>query len=153
MANTFTQIHLQLVFAVKYRTALIHNSWKDELYKYITGIVQANDHKLLIINGIEDHIHILIGFRPHQSLSDLLQDIKGNSSKWINEKKFIKSKFNWQEGYGAFSYCRSHLKEVLTYIENQESHHKKITFLEEYKLLLKKYEVEFDERYVFKTPE
>ena len=125
MANTYTQIHLQLVFAVKYRAALIHKSWKDELYKYITGIIQNNSHKLLGINGIEDHIHIMVGFRTHQSLADLLQDIKTNSSKWINEKKFIGKKFNWQEGYGAFSYSKSHLKNVLTYIENQEVHHKK----------------------------
>lgn len=153
MANTYTQIHLQLVFAVKYRRALIDKSWKDELYKYITGIVQGNNHKLLGINGIEDHIHILIGFRTHQSLADLLQDIKGNSSKWINERNFTRSEFRWQDGYGAFSYSRSHLKNVLTYIENQEVHHKKIRFIDEYKLLLKKFEVEYDERYIFKEPE
>jgi len=153
LANTYTQIHLQLVFAVKYRAALIHKSWKDELYKYITGIIQANNHKLLGINGIEDHIHILIGFRTHQSLADLLQDVKASSSKWINERRFTKSKFHWQDGYGAFSYSRSHLKNVLTYIENQEVHHKKINFLDEYKSLLKKFEVEYDERYIFKEPE
>ena len=153
VANTYTQIHLQLVFAVKYRAALIHKSWKDELYKYITGIVQGNNHKLLGINGIEDHIHIMIGFRTHQSLADLLQDIKGNSSKWINERGFNTKNFNWQEGYGAFSYSRSHLKNVLTYIENKESHHRKIKFLDEYKILLKKFEVEYDERYIFRDPE
>ena len=153
MANTYTQIHLQLVFAVKYRAALIQKSWKDELYKYITGIVQGNDHKLLGINGIEDHIHIMIGFRTHQSLAKLLQDIKSNSSKWINERNFTRSQFNWQDGYGAFSYSRSHLKNVLTYIENQEEHHKKIKFIPEYKSLLKKFEVEYDERYIFKEPE
>jgi putative transposase len=153
MANTYTQIHLQLVFAVKYRAALIDKSWKHELYKYITGIVQGNNHKLLGINGIEDHIHIMIGFRTHQSLSDLLQDIKANSSKWINERKFTKCQFNWQEGYGAFSYSRSHLKNVLTYIENQEAHHRKIKFIDEYKILLKKFEVEYDERYIFREPE
>ena len=153
MANTYTQIHLQLVFAVKYRAALIHKSWKDELYKYITGIIQNNSHKLLGINGIEDHIHIMVGFRTHQSLADLLQDIKTNSSKWINEKKFIEKKFNWQEGYGAFSYSKSHLKNVLTYIENQEVHHKKIGFIDEYKSLLKKFDVEYDERYIFWEPE
>src|SRR5205085_11222633 len=103
MANTYTQIHLQLVFAVKYRAALIQKSWKDELYKYISGIIQNNKHKLLIINGVEDHLHILIGYRPHQSLSHLMQDIKGSSSIWINENQFIQTKFKWQEGYGAFS--------------------------------------------------
>ena len=153
MANTFTQIHLQLVFAVKYRQALISKMWKDEMYKYITGIIQANNHKLLQINGIEDHIHILIGFRTHQSLSDLLEIIKSNSSKWINEKGFTKTKFRWQNGYGAFSYSQSHLNRVIRYIENQEGHHQKIKFLDEYKLLLKKFEVEYDERYIFKKPE
>src|SRR5205085_131867 len=104
MPNTYTQIHLQLIFAVKYRAALIKDSWKHDLYKYITGIVQNHRHKLLIINGVEDHLHLLIGFRPHQSLSDLMQDIKGDSSKWINKNNFIKSRFEWQGGYGAFSY-------------------------------------------------
>ena len=152
MANTYTQIHLQLVFAVKYRQALIHKSWKDELYKYITGIVQNNEHKLLGINGIEDHIHILIGMRTHQSLADLLQDIKSYSSKWINERKFTKAQFRWQDGYGAFSHNRYQLKNVLRYIENQESHHEKINFIDEYKLLLEKYAIEYDERYIFKEP-
>lgn len=107
MPNTYTQVHIQFVFAVKYRDSCIHTSWKDELYKYITGIIQNNKHKLITINGMSDHIHILIGLRPTQSISDLIQDIKGNSSKWINEKKFVKGKFEWQEGYGAFSYGKS----------------------------------------------
>ena len=93
MANTYTQIHLQFVFAVKHRDGLIHASFKNELYQYISGIIKANKHKTLAINGIADHVHILIGMRPTQSISDLLQDIKGNSSKWINEKKFLKTKF------------------------------------------------------------
>ncbi len=152
MANTYTQIHLQLIFAVKYRAAQIDKSWKDELYKYITGIVQGNNHKLVIVNGVQDHLHLLVGFRPHQSLSDLLQDIKGQSSKWINERKFTKSKFNWQEGYGAFSYSHSHLSNVINYIKNQEEHHKKEKFMDEYKGFLKNFEVEFDERYILKEP-
>lgn len=131
---------------------MIHKSWKEELYKYITGIVQAQKHKLLIINGVADHVHMLIGFRPHQSLSDLMQDIKGSSSKWINERKFTKSKFAWQEGYGAFSYSHSHLPKVINYIHHQEQHHKKTTFTEEYKLFLKSFEVEFDKRYILKEP-
>lgn len=97
---------------------MIDKLWKDELYKYITGIVQGNKHKLVIINGVQNHIHLLVGFRPHQSLADLMQDIKGQSSKWINEKKFTKSKFHWQEGYGAFSYSHSHLTKVISYIRN-----------------------------------
>lgn len=153
MSNTYTQIHIQLIFAVQYRMAMIDKIWKDELYKYITGIIQKQKHKLVIINGVNDHIHILLGYRPHQSLSDLLQDIKGSSSKWINENKLTKIKFAWQEGYGAFSYSHSHLSKVISYIKNQEQHHKKITFMNEYRSFLKSYEVEFDERYVLKEPE
>ena len=149
MPNTYTQIHIHFVFAVKYRDGVIHSSWKDELYKYITGIVQNNKHKLLIINGMPDHVHILIGLRPSQSISDLLQDIKGSSSKWINEKKFIKARFEWQEGYGAFSYSKSQIKTVTEYIENQELHHQKKTFREEYLEILQKFEVDYDEKYIF----
>ncbi len=152
MANTYTQIHLQLIFAVKYREAVINNIWKNELYKYISGIIQQQKHKLIIVNGVADHIHLLIGFRPHQSLADLMQDIKGSSSKWINENKFTRSKFSWQEGYGAFSYSHSHLSNVINYIKNQENHHRKITFIDEYKAFLKTYEVEYDERYILKDP-
>jgi REP element-mobilizing transposase RayT len=153
MGNTYTQIHLQLIFAVKYRLALIDNIWKDELFKYISGIVQNQKHKLMIINGVNSHIHILIGFRPHQSLADLMQDIKGASSKWINEHKLTNVKFSWQEGYGAFSYSHSHLPRVINYIKNQEKHHKRITFSDEYKEFLRVFEVEYDERYILKEPE
>jgi REP element-mobilizing transposase RayT len=150
MANTYTQIHLQFVFAVKYRNGLIHESFKEELYQYISGIIKANNHKLLAINGMPDHLHIFIGMRPSQSISDLLQDIKGSSSKWINEKKFLKVKFEWQEGYGAFSYSKSHVNDVINYIQNQENHHKKESFREEYLKFLKVFEIEYDERYIFK---
>lgn len=150
MANTYTQIHLQFVFAVKYRNGLIHASFKEELYKYISGIIKENNHKLLAINGMPDHLHIFIGMRPSQSISDLLQDIKGSSSKWINEKKFLKVKFEWQEGYGAFSYSKSHVNNVISYIQNQENHHKKESFREEYLKFLKVFEIEYDERYIFK---
>lgn len=150
MANTYTQIHIQFVFAVKFRDAVIHSSWKDELYRYMTGIVQNNKHKLIAINGMPDHIHILIGMRPTQSISDLMQDIKGSSSKWINQKGFIKGKFEWQEGYGAFSYGKSQVKDVIAYIENQEQHHSKKTFRDEYLDFLKKFDVEYDEQYIFK---
>jgi putative transposase len=108
MANTYTQIHIQTIFAVKRR-----KEWKDELYKYITGIIQAHGHKLLAINGMSDHLHIFFGMRPIQSLSDLMQDIKGSSSKWINEKRFINDRFEWQEGYGAFSYSKSQTADVI----------------------------------------
>jgi len=152
MSNTYTKIHLQLVFAVKFRDGLIQEPWKDELYKYITGIIQNHNHKVLIINGMPDHIHILIGYRPTQALPDLLQDIKGDSSKWINSKNLIKGKFQWQEGYGAFSYSTSQLPEVINYIKNQEEHHKKKTFLEEYEEFLKKFNVEYEQKYIFKEP-
>lgn len=148
MANTFTQIYLHLVFAVQNRASLIQPEWKNELYKYITGIIQNNGHKLLAINGISNHIHIAIGYKPHQLIPDLLQDIKANSSKWINDKKFIRGKFNWQAGYGAFSFSHSHIDPVVKYIQKQEQHHKKKTFKEEYVEMLVKYNVPYDEKYI-----
>ncbi len=152
MPNTYTQIHIQFVFVVKFRRALIEDSYKQELYQYITGIVQNYGHKMLAINGVSDHIHIFIGMRPTQSMSDLMQDVKGSSSKWINEKKFLKVKFEWQEGYGAFSYSKSHVQNVINYIHNQEKHHAKQTFRDEYLEFLKKFDIEYDERYIFKEP-
>ena len=146
----FTQIHLQLVFAVENRVSLIQRSWKDELYKYITGIIQNNQHKLLAINGIPDHIHILIGMRPTQALSLLMQQIKRDSCSWINERRFAKGKFQWQEGYGAFSYSRSDLSNVIQYIEDQELHHRKRSFIQEYKELLNEFGVLYDDKYIFK---
>ncbi|MEO7265033.1 MAG: IS200/IS605 family transposase [Ferruginibacter sp.] len=153
MANTYTQLHIQFIFAVKYRRALINTDWKDELHKYITGIFQANDHKMLQINSMPDHIHILIGMRPTQAISALIQNVKTESSKWIKEKKFCKSNFAWQNGYGAFSYSKSHIQNVIRYIQNQEIHHKKETFLSEYKRFLKAFEIDYDEQYIFKEPE
>jgi putative transposase len=152
MANTYTQIHVQFVFAVRKRECLIQNPWKDELYKYITGIVQnqQHQHKLLAINGMADHIHILVGMRPTQSISDLLQDIKGSSSKWINEKGVLESRFSWQQGFGAFSYSKSDVKKVIDYINKQEIHHRKIDFVEEYKSILKQFNIDFNEQYIFK---
>lgn len=153
MANTYTQIHLQIVFIVKYRGRVVHNSGKHKLYKYITGIVQNNGHKLIAINGMPDHIHMLIGMRPTQSLSELMQDVKRCSSKWINESKLVQEKFAWQEGYGAFSYSKSDLQDVIDYIENQEEHHKTRSFKEEYIHLLNSFEVVFEEKYLFETEE
>ncbi len=150
MANTYTQIHIQAVFSVQNRKCIIQKQWKDELYKYITGIVQNNGHKMLAINGMPDHIHILIGLRPTQSISNLLQDIKGSSSKWINENGFIRDKFSWQEGFGAFSYSKSELPNILNYIDNQQIHHRKKTFTEEYHEILEAFDIEYDPRYVFK---
>jgi putative transposase len=150
VANTYTQLYIQFVFAVQDRASLINVTWKDELYKYITGIVQNNKHKLIAINGMPNHIHIFIGYKPHQLIPDLLQDIKGGSSGWINKKGFVRNKFKWQEGYGAFSYSHSHIDNVVKYIINQEQHHKKKTFKDEYTELLQKFNVEYDSRYILK---
>lgn len=148
MANTYTQIYLHLVFAVKNRESLINSKWKDELYKYMTGIIQNNGHKLIAINGTANHIHIAIGYKPTQLLPDLLQDIKGSSSKWINENKFVNGKFNWQSGYGAFSFSHSHMDKVISYIQNQEIHHKTNSFKDEYIQLLEKYNIQYDKKFL-----
>lgn len=149
MPGTFTQLYIQLVFAVQGRQSLIHSSFKDELYKYITGIVQNNRHKMLAINGMPDHIHIFIGLKPYMAIADLVRDIKSNSSGFIKEKNFVKGQFRWQEGYGAFSYSHSHIDKVVKYVHNQEVHHNKKTFREEYTELLKKFKVEYNEQYLF----
>ncbi len=149
MPNTYTQIHLQLVFAVKYREAIIAPAWQYDLYKYMTGIIQHHGHKLLVINGMSDHVHILIGMRPTQSLSDLMKHLKQDSSKWINDFRLTNSHFNWQEGYGAFSCGKSQLPAVIKYIENQEEHHRTRPFLEEYRRFLDAFGVDYDERYLF----
>jgi REP element-mobilizing transposase RayT len=148
MANTYTQMYLQFVFAVKNRESLIQSEWKDELYKYITGIVQNNNHKLIAINGIPNHLHVFIGYKPHQLIPDLLQDIKGSSSRWINSRSIVKGKFKWQEGYGSFSYSHSHIDNVVKYIVNQEQHHKLRTFGQEYIELLRKFNVLYNEKYL-----
>ena len=153
MANTFTQIHIHAIFAVQNRSSLISKTWETRLYQYITGIVQNNKHKLLAINGMPDHLHVLFGMRPSQSLSDLMQDIKGDSSRWINENKFVVGKFSWQEGFGGFSYSKSQLSAVANYIEKQKSHHTKKSFLEEYTKILKDFDVEYDNKYIFKSIE
>ena len=146
---TYTQIHIQLIFAVKFRDALIQNHWEDELYKYITGIIQHHNHKLLSIKGMSDHLHILIGLRPNQALSELVNQIKSNSSKWINEKRFCNVRFEWQKGYGAFSYGKSQIADVINYINNQEVHHQKKSFKQEYLDFLNKFEIEYNQEYVF----
>ncbi|MGA2297861.1 MAG: IS200/IS605 family transposase [FCB group bacterium] len=153
MSNTYTQIHIHSVFTVKNRDSLIQKEWKDELYMYITGIIKNNNHKLIIINGMPDHVHLLFGLRPEQSLSKLMQDIKANSSKWINEHNLVKEKFSWQEGYGAFSYSKSQLSSVIEYIKNKEKHHEKKTFIDEYVEFLKLFDISYDSRYIFKAVE
>jgi putative transposase len=149
MANTYSQIYVQLVFAVSGRQSLIGREWKDELYKYITGIVRNKGQKLLAINGVADHIHILLNIQPNIAFSELVRDIKANSSRWVNEKRLVRGKFQWQEGFGAFSYSLSQLGEVIRYIENQEAHHAVNTFKDEYLKYLDRFEVDFDPKYVF----
>lgn len=150
MSNTYTQLHIHFVFAVKNRQSTISQEWKIELYKYISGIVSNKKHKLICINGMPDHIHILIGINPEQAISELVKEIKRSSTVWINETKSPKFKFEWQSGYGAFSYSKSQLTNVIDYINNQEEHHKKRTFREEYIEFLEKFEVEFNPAYIFK---
>ncbi len=149
MANTFTQLYVHLIFAVKGRENIISSKFKDELYKYICGIVNVNHQKVYSINGMPDHVHILLSTKPNCLLSDLMRDIKASSSKWINDNKFVIGKFQWQEGFGAFSVSQSQVDKVIAYINNQEKHHQKLSFKEEYTGLLKSYKIEFDEKYIF----
>lgn len=149
MANTYTQIYIHIVFSVKGRQNLIRKEWKEELFKYICGIVNGKKQKVYAIGGMSDHIHILVSIKPDIALSDLVKDIKANSSKWINEKSYLKGKFEWQEGFGAFSYSQSQLDAVIAYINNQEQHHQKKTFKEEYIEMLQKFKIQYDEKYLF----
>jgi REP element-mobilizing transposase RayT len=149
MAGTFSQIYIQIVFAVKGRENLIANVWKDDLHKYIAGIIKGKDQKPIIVNGMPDHIHAFVGVRPSMAIADLARDIKNNSSKFINDRKLVKGKFAWQEGYGAFSYSHCQIGNVYNYILNQEEHHRKKTFKEEYLEFLKNFEVDYNEKYLF----
>jgi REP element-mobilizing transposase RayT len=149
MANTYSQIHIQVVFAVAGRRSLIHSRWKEELFKYISGIFRKQKQKLIAIGGVEDHIHILFGVRPHVAISDLVRDVKANSSAFVNENRFVRSRFSWQEGFGAFSYSKSQIDVVSTYVLNQERHHQSRTFREEYVGLLDRFEVEYEDRFLF----
>ncbi len=151
MANTYTQIYLHVVFAVEGRQNLIKPEHNDELQKYITGIVSAQKHKLITINNMPDHLHLLVGVRPDAALSDLVRDIKANTSRFISEKRWVPGRFSWQEGFGAFSYSRSQLGTVIRYIENQQKHHARKSFREEYTELLERFGVEFDPQYIFKS--
>ncbi|WP_373493011.1 IS200/IS605 family transposase [Aquiflexum sp.] len=149
MVGTFSKIYIQVVFAVQGRNSLIQSNWEEELYKYITGVFKNKDQKLLAINGMPDHIHILIGMKPSCRLSDLVMEVKKASNKFVNEKRFTKYKFKWQDGYGAFSYSHSALDKVIAYINNQKEHHKKITFKEEYIAFLKRFQIEYKDEYLF----
>jgi len=149
MPGTFSQIYIQVVFAVKGRESLIHSHFETEVYKYITGIISNKHQKLIAINGMPDHIHILMGIKPSCNLSDLVREIKKSSNDFINNKGFVKGKFNWQEGFGAFSYNHSNLSQVITYIENQKTHHSVKSFRDEYFELLKEFEIDFKPEYLY----
>jgi putative transposase len=149
MANTYTQIYFHVVFAVKGRQNHISKIWEDELYKYITGITSGKNQKMMIINGVPNHVHLLLGTKPNCNLSDLIRDIKANSSKWINEKGFVKGKFEWQTGFGAFTLGQSQIPKIVAYIKNQKEHHKEQSFKEEYMSFLEAYAVDFTHEYLF----
>ena len=149
MANTYSQIYVHLVFAVKGRQNLISSVFKEELYKYISGIIKNKKQKLYIINGMPDHVHMLISISPDISISELVREIKSNTSKFINQKHLSVGKFEWQVGFGAFSYSQSQINQIVNYIKQQEEHHRKRSFREEYIELLKKFEIEYDDKYIF----
>ncbi|HMU09584.1 MAG TPA: IS200/IS605 family transposase [Ferruginibacter sp.] len=149
MPGTYSQIYIHIVFAVKGRQNLIASSWKTELHQYMAGIIKGKGHKPIIVNGMPDHIHAFAGLKPAMAISDLVRDLKNNSSNFINDCRLINGKFSWQEGYGAFSYSHSHIGNVYDYILNQEQHHAKKTFKQEYLEQLKKYEIGYDEKYLF----
>ena len=149
MPNTFSQIYLQFVFSVKYRQALIPKIHKEELHKYITALVQNRQAKMLAVNCMPDHIHLFVGYKPTYYIPDFVKEIKVESNDFITSKKWVNGKFNWQEGYGVFSYSHSHIDRVIKYIINQEEHHKKTTFRVEYTGLLRKFDIAFEDKYLF----
>ena len=149
MAGTFSQLYIQVVFAVQGRENLLLKPWRDEVFRYMAGIIKGKNQKPIIVNGVENHVHLFIGLKPSMALSDLIRDVKNNTTNFINEQKFVLGKFSWQEGHGSFSYSHSDIGQVYQYILNQENHHHKITFKDEYLEFLKTYEIEYDERYLF----
>ncbi len=150
MANTYTQLYIHYIFAVQNRLCLISPKWQNDLYKYMNGIIKQQGHKLLIINGMPDHIHSLVSMSPKQAPSDLMYYLKRSSSLWINKNNYIAGKFSWQDGFGAFSFGKSQLREKIGYVEHQQEHHKISTFQEEYTAFLKENDIPFDEKYIFK---
>jgi len=149
MAGTFSQIYIQCVFAVKGRENLLKKGWRQEVFRYISGIIKNKNQKTIIVNGVSDHVHLFVGLKPSMAISDLIRDVKNNSSNFINEKRFVPGKFSWQEGYGAFSYSQNQIDRVYQYILNQEDHHRKTTFKDEYNELLNEFEVSYDDNYLF----
>lgn len=153
MANTYTQIHIQCIFCPKYRASLITPDWSERLHQYITGMIRNHNHKMIAINSMPDHLHMLFGMRTHESIADIMQYVKKDSTDWINEEHLTKNKFHWQDGYGAFSYEKTRIPGLVKYIMNQQEHHKKISRHDEYINLLNEFEIDYDERYLFKDPE
>lgn len=151
MAGSYSQIYLQYVFAVKGRQNLLQKPWREEVFKYISGIIKGKNQKPIIVNGVSDHIHVFVSLKPAMPIPDLIRDIKNNSSNFINENNWVKGKFSWQEGYGVFSYSHSQIDKVYRYIANQEVHHEKKTFKDEYIDFLVKSEIDYDDRYLFET--
>ena len=150
MANTYTQLYIHFVFAVQNRLSLIHEDWQTSLYKYMNGIIEQQGHKPFSINGMPDHVHVLVSMNPTQAPSGLMYHVKRSSSLWINENKLAKKKFSWQEGFGAFSYGKSQIPTIINYIENQQKHHMKETFINEYLTFLRENQIEFDDKYIFR---
>lgn len=149
MAGTYSRIHIQVVFAEKGRDNLLLKPWREEVFKYMAGIINEKGQKSIIVNGVTDHVHVFVGLKPSVALADLVRDVKNNSSNFINKKRFVQGRFSWQEGYGAFSYSYSQLGTVYKYILHQEEHHREKTFKEEYLEFLRKFEIEHDEKYLF----
>jgi len=147
--GVFTQMYVQLVFAVQHRENLLFEIIRQRIFEYISGIIRSLGHKSIIVNGVSDHIHILYGLNPPRSVSDTVHDIKRGSSLFINQNKLVKGRFSWQEGYGGFTYSRSQIAGVYQYIQNQEIHHREKSFMDEYIELLQQYEVEYDPKYLF----
>jgi len=148
MANTFHQLYVQIVFSVKRRESLIPKTHREEIHKYITGIIKNNKCKMIAINSVEDHIHIFVGLKPTVSISNLVKDIKTSTTELIKDKRWNKNKFNWQDGFGAFSYSHSHIDKVVKYINNQELHHRKQSFAQEYKEFMERFDIDHDEKYL-----
>ncbi len=149
MANTYHQVYIQAVFAVKYRAAVLDKEWRSDVFGVIGNLINETGCKTIIVNGIEDHVHCFFGLKPSVSISEIMKVVKAKSSKYINDNKLMLNRFEWQEGYGAFSYSRTQIDSVFNYIKNQETHHAKSTFKEEYIAILKKFEIPYDERYIF----
>ena len=149
MAGTFSQIYIQVVFAVQGRNNFIQKRWRDEVFKYMAGIIKGKNQKPIIVNGVSNHVHLFVGLKPSMALSDLVREVKNNTTNFINQQKFTRGKFSWQEGFGSFSYSYSQIDQVYQYILNQEEHHRKKSFKEEYLNFLQRFEIEYDEKYLF----